>query len=162
MDASALVKHCTQRNITIGSCESLTAGLFTASVASIPGASRMLKGGIVTYWTQIKTDVVHVDPNVIAQEGVISLACAQEMAQKTRTILDVDYCVSFTGNAGPDIMENKPAGTVCCAIASKKQVRTYEFHYVGLDRNAVREQVVNDMIINLIQVIKEDEENKYA
>lgn len=162
MNASTLVKICTEKNITIGSCESLTAGLFSSSVASIPGASRALKGGIVTYWTQIKTDVVHVDPEVIAREGVVSLACACEMAQKTREILDVDYCVSFTGNAGPDVLENKPAGTVCCAIATKTQVRTFEFHYMGLNRNKVRENVVSDMIIKLIQVINEDEENNYA
>ena len=46
-DARQLVSLCTENHLTISSCESLTAGLFTSTIASIPGASAILKGGLV-------------------------------------------------------------------------------------------------------------------
>ena len=54
-DAKQLVSLCTKNHLTISSCESLTAGLFTSTIASIPGASAMLKGGLVTYFTPMKS-----------------------------------------------------------------------------------------------------------
>ena len=50
-EAKQLVSLCTENHLTISSCESLTAGLFTSTIASIPGASAILKGGLVTYFT---------------------------------------------------------------------------------------------------------------
>ena len=49
-----LVQILKEKGMTIGSCESLTAGLFTSRMAEVPGASAVLKGGIVTYQTPIK------------------------------------------------------------------------------------------------------------
>ena len=113
-----LVQMLKENGMTIGSCESLTAGLFTSRMAEVPGASAVLKGGIVTYHTQIKETVAQVSHEVIRDHGVISAECAREMAEHVRRLLDVDLCVSFTGNAGPDCMEGKPAGTVYCALAA--------------------------------------------
>ena len=67
MSAQELVKLCTRKKRTIASCESLTAGLFSAEIASVPGASKVLKGGIVTYFTEIKEKVVGVDTEVISK-----------------------------------------------------------------------------------------------
>ena len=142
--------------LNISSCESLTAGLFTSTIASIPGASAILKGGLVTYFTPMKSVLAHVDVNLIQNYGVISEECAYAMAKNTREIMDVDYCVSFTGNAGPSAWEEKPAGRVYCAIASKKEVRVYGFQCTGLSRNDVREHVVCQMIDILIQTIQKE------
>lgn len=155
-DAQALVRLCTQENLTISSCESLTAGLFTSTIASIPGASAILKGGIVTYFTEMKVVLANVDQMIIDKYGVISSQCASEMAFNTRKIMDVDYCVSFTGNAGPSSMEDKPAGCVFCAISSKHKTSTYSFLLEGLDRSEVRQRVVDEMIKELILKIKEE------
>lgn len=151
--AKKLVQLCTENKITISSCESLTAGLFTSTIASIPGASAILKGGLVTYFTPMKTVLAHVDVDLIKKYGVISEECAWAMACNTRKIMDVDYCVSFTGNAGPAAWEEKPAGRVYCAIASKKEVRVYGFQCRNLSRNQVREHVVNQMIEILEETI---------
>ena len=116
-DARQLVSLCTENHLTISSCESLTAGLFTSTIASIPGASAILKGGLVTYFTPMKSVLAHVDVDLIQKYGVISEECAYAMAKNTRQIMDVDYCISFTGNAGPDAMEGKPVGEVYIGIA---------------------------------------------
>ena len=155
-DAKQLVSLCTKNHLTISSCESLTAGLFTSTIASIPGASAMLKGGLVTYFTSMKSVLAHVDVDLIQKYGVISEECAYAMALNTRKITDVDYCISFTGNAGPDACEEKPAGRVYCAIASKKAVHVYGFQCTGLSRNDVREHVVVQMIDILIQTIQKE------
>lgn len=145
-----------EKNWTIGSCESLTAGLFCATLASISGASAVLKGGIVSYQTIVKEQVVKVNPRVIKEHGVISCACAIEMAEKARVLLDCDVCVSFTGNAGPDAMEHKPAGYICCAIAMQEETACYEFQLSGT-RNEIRQQIVSEMVQRLVQKLKESE-----
>jgi nicotinamide mononucleotide (NMN) deamidase PncC len=72
------------------------------------------------------------------------------MAKNTRQIMDADYCVSFTGNAGPSAMEGKPAGCVYCAIAGRNQIWEYHFQYQNIQRNELRMQVVDKMIQELL------------
>ena len=146
--AKDLIELCKDKHVTVSSCESLTAGLFTSTLASIPGASAVLKGGFVTYFTEMKQVMAHVEKDLIDTFGVVSGECAKQMAQNT--------CVSFTGNAGPDAMEDKPAGCVFCAIASKDAVKVYHFQYQGLERNELRMQVVQDMINNLAEIIMKE------
>lgn len=148
-----LIELLKQKQWTIGSCESMTAGLFCAELANISGASSVLAGGIVTYQTRIKEIVVGVDESVIKEEGVISLACAQQMAEKARRLLQCDICVSFSGNAGPDVMEDKPAGYVCCAIATSCKTWTFALQLQGT-RNEIRTQAVTCMVKKIKEVIK--------
>lgn len=151
-----LVSLCKERQVTIASCESLTAGLFSSTIASVPGASQILKGAIVTYATEVKKNIVHVPEKLIEKYGVISKQCARMMALNSQRLLDVDYCVSFTGNAGPDAWEGKPAGRVYCAIATRNGA-VYDFKFqIDRERNEVREQVVQEMIICLIHTIEEN------
>lgn len=147
-----LITLLKNKQFTIGSCESFTAGLFCASLASVSGASAVLKGGIITYATSIKTDVVHVSEDVVNTYGVISSQCAIEMAVKARKLLDVDICVSFTGNAGPSAMEGKPAGEVYCAIAFHDSVQCFDFH-IEQERNEVRSEAVHLMCEKLKELL---------
>lgn len=133
-----------ERGCTIGSCESMTAGLFASTLASVPGASAVLRGAIVTYQTAVKTDLVKVDQNVIKQYGVVSEATALQMAVKARVLLGCDICVSISGNAGPDIMEGKPAGMVCIAIADVDEAVAFTLYLYG-SRNEIRMQGVEEM-----------------
>ena len=156
MNEIDLIHLARKKGRTIGSCESLTAGLFCAKLTSVPGASQVLKGGFVTYFTEIKETVVGVDSQVIHQYGVISKQCAEEMAIKAKKLLDVDYCVSFTGNAGPDTMEGKPAGDVFCAISGKEGTISFSFHFKNEERNTLRQHVVDEMISRLADIIEKE------
>ncbi|MDD7281527.1 MAG: CinA family protein [Erysipelotrichaceae bacterium] len=149
-----LVELLTKRKETISCCESLTAGLCMATIASVSGASAVLKGGFVTYQSQCKHEFVHVRQSTIDQYGVVSKECAIEMAQNTLEITQSDYALSFTGNAGPSAMENKPAGLVYCAIASKEKVEVYEFH-LNMERNELRQYIVDTMIDKLTKQLEE-------
>ena len=136
-----LVELLKERQLTIASCESLTGGLFCSSLTQIPGVSAVLKGGVVTYWTEIKEKVVHVSEETVAAYGVVSAQTAYEMAVNVQKLFDTDVAVSFTGNAGPDVMEGKPAGSVYTCIAIKG--KTYGFHdLIRAERNEVRKIIV--------------------
>lgn len=148
-----LLRLLKENGWTIGSCESLTAGLFTSELAKISGASAVLKGGIVAYQNEIKAQVVKVDAEVIQTDGVISEACAAQMAVHTKTLLDCDICVSFSGNAGPDVMEGKPVGCVYCAVAYGETVKTYHLQLQGT-RNEIRKQAVMRMCEEIITLLK--------
>ncbi len=157
--AKELISLCTQYQVTVSSCESLTAGLFTSTLADIPGASAVLKGGLVTYFTEMKEILAHIDHSIVLNNGVVSKECAQAMAENTREITKADYCVSFTGNAGPSMMEDKPAGRVYCAIATKERTYHYMFQWLDVQRNEVRQNVVDKMIEYLLNVIEEEEKD---
>ena len=153
-----LVELLKNRKMTIASCESLTAGLFTSRIAEVPGASAVLLGGIVTYATSVKEGLVHVDRAIVETHGVISDACAKAMAENTRSLLGADLCVSFSGNAGPACMEGKPAGCVYGALAFEGGCRTYHFQIEHASRNEVRERVVAAMRDQIIAFLKEERE----
>lgn len=151
--ASDLIQILKNKKMTIGSCESFTAGLFCARLADISGASSVLKGGLVTYATELKSKIAGVDQEVIDNFGVISKECAFAMAKSARKAMDVDVCVSFTGNAGPDAWENKPAGLIYCGLAIEEKVYVYELQ-LEMSRNDIREYAVQFMIDKIVNLLK--------
>lgn len=145
-----ILNEMKSKNLTLGSCESLTAGLFCSTVASISGASAVLKGGLVTYFTQMKETLAHVPKEILETYGAVSAPCAFAMAVNARVLMDADIGVSFTGNAGPGAMEGKPAGLVYCALSTRKETEVFEYHYV-LERNELRIKTVYDMLLEIHQ-----------
>ncbi|MFJ8266446.1 competence/damage-inducible protein A [Peribacillus asahii] len=112
-----LVKELTKRDMTIAVAESLTGGMFQEQLTTIPGVSAIFKGGVVSYATAVKAKMLHVGEATIANYGVVSEQCALEMAANIRTELESDVGISFTGVAGPEEQEGKPAGTVFIGIS---------------------------------------------
>lgn len=158
---SEIVAFCIDKSLTIGSAESLTAGLFCSKIASVPGASSILKGGFVTYFTAMKIKMLDVPPLLIEKYGVISKECARAMALNAQRLMKVDYAISFTGNAGPSAMEGKPAGRIYCAIVSASQnIYDFEFQLDHETRNEVRDHVVELMLHKLMQILKEEHDGE--
>lgn len=143
-DVKVLVDLLRERKLTIGSCESFTAGLFAATLGSIPKVSEVFKGALVTYATPLKTSLAHVDEQIIDQYGVMSEECAAAMALGARNVLECDICVAFSGNAGPDAWEGKEAGYVCFAYANHQEVKSFSKTYT-LERNLLRQEAVLEM-----------------
>ena len=109
--AKKVLSSLEKRGLTLGSVESLTAGLFASTICSVPGASKVFKGSFVTYATSMKTDFLNINKAFINKYGVVSKEVAREMAIIGRHGLEVDVCVSFTGNAGPTKEKGKaPVG----------------------------------------------------
>lgn len=118
---------------TLGSVESFTGGLFASTIIEKPGASKFFKGTLVTYNNEVKEKL-----GVDTSSGVVNAEVARAMALKGKEFLNVDYCVAFTGNAGPDALDNAPVGKVFIAINSE----VHELFLEG-DRNSIRKQAVD-------------------
>ena len=84
----ALVDALKAEALSIGTCESLTGGMFASELTSVPGVSAVFKGGFVTYWNTCKIDVVHVSAETIDKYGVVSAPTAIEMAEKAGCCLN--------------------------------------------------------------------------
>jgi nicotinamide-nucleotide amidase len=112
----AIGKMLDERGQTLSSMESCTGGLFASVVTDLPGAAQFFKGGMVTYWTDLKVDS-GVDAEIIEEYGVISPETALAMARAVRERLDTEYGLGITGVAGPDPQEGKAPGTVHVAVA---------------------------------------------
>ena len=146
--AKALIKY----NISISSVESFTVGNFAAMLGSIPGISKVYKGSLVTYQSKTKERLLGISHEVIAKYGVVSKEIASLMCINGKQILDSDICVSFTGNAGPDAMEEKPVGLVYIGILYEG-VNIYELKLKGT-REEIQQQAIDFVIRKLIEKIK--------
>src|SRR3954469_11339987 len=114
------------RGETVGCAESLTGGELASQLSRTPGASATFAGGLVTYATSLKRRLL----GVTASE-VVSAECAVQMATGARELLDVDWALSTTGVAGPDLQEGQPAGTVFVALAGRHSVRAVRLSLDG-------------------------------
>ncbi len=136
------VALATNRGKTIATAESLTGGWIATALAGVPGASKVLLGGVVSYDPRIKRELLGVSQDVLDGVGVVSAACAEQMAQGARNSLKADIALSATGLAGPGGgTAQTPVGTVFLGIASEKGTRAEEHHFRG-SRQAVRKQAV--------------------
>lgn len=123
---------------TAAFAESCTAGLAAAKLASYPGISAALKGGVVAYQNEIKQNVLEIPEEILKNEGAVSEACAAAMAENVRRIFASDYGISVTGNAGPDPSEGKEVGLVYIASAGPAGTQTEVCHFNG-SRSKIRE-----------------------
>ncbi|HVB19210.1 MAG TPA: competence/damage-inducible protein A [Acidimicrobiales bacterium] len=103
----AIAARLVARGLTLAVAESLTGGLIASRLVNVPGASTWFRGGVVSYASEVKFDVLGVP------EGpVISGDAAEAMASGVRELLKADVAISVTGVAGPDPQEDQAPGTV--------------------------------------------------
>lgn len=145
-----LFEQLRAQQYTIGFAESLTGGLAAAKMAQIPGASSVLRGSLVCYDAEAKIHIARVSPDVIEHDGMVSEACAKQLAEGAREQLDTTIALSFTGVAGPDEMEGKPVGTVYVALAIKNQPTLVKHYQLYGSRNTIRERIINLAMFDLL------------
>jgi nicotinamide-nucleotide amidase len=121
-----------ERELTVGTAESLTAGEIGALLASVPGASRYLTGGIIAYENKIKTELLGVAPEILENAGAVSAETAAAMAEGARLALGCDIGLAVTGIAGPSGgTKEKPVGLVYTGLAVNGSVITERAIYEG-------------------------------
>lgn len=104
-------RDTTKRTVTFSSVESFTGGAFSAKVVRKKGASKFWKGALVTYANEMKERL-----GVDTSKGVVNRKVAKEMALAGKEFFKSDFCVAFTGNAGPQALDGKRVGLVYIAI----------------------------------------------
>lgn len=134
---------------TVAIAESLTGGLLCASLVDVPGASDVLRGGVVAYSAGTKADVLGVEPDLIQRVGTVHPDVAAAMAEGAARVLGATWGVATTGVAGPEPSEGKPVGTAHVAVAGPGGVTTLDLSFQG-DRRLVREQTVDAALSLLV------------
>lgn len=127
---------------TITAAESLTAGLFQATLADFSGASNVFNGGFVTYSMEEKSKMLDIPLADLQAHGVVSAFTAEAMAAGARSKTGADIAVSLTGVAGPDSLEGQPAGTVFLSLATADSLESHLIKINGRSRSDVREIAV--------------------
>lgn len=141
MTAADLVAGLSSRRETVATCESLTGGLVLAELTSVPGSSAVVRGGLVTYATDLKTSLAGVPADLISEYGVVSRPVAAAMAEGAREACDATWGIGLTGVAGPDMVDGLAPGTVCIGVAGPDGTVSVQEVFPG-DRAAVRAQTV--------------------
>jgi len=121
------------RGLTLGLAESITGGLIASRLVAVEGASAWFRGGIVSYATAVKQDLL-----AVPEGPVVSAPAAIAMAEGARRQLGSDIGLSVTGVAGPTTQDDQPAGTVFVGLAlPDRPTEAVELHLPG-DRPRVR------------------------
>lgn len=139
--ANVVIELLKEQGKTLTAAESLTAGAFQSALGAVPGVSEVFKGGFVTYSAAIKADFLDISPELLEEFGTVSQECVEAMAQNARKKAKADYSVAFSGVAGPDSLENHPAGTVWIAFANEDEVVSRKYHF-SRDRSYIRQSAV--------------------
>ena len=152
--AAELLKNS---GLTIAAAESLTAGLFMAELADVPGISSSLKGGLVVYDEKMKKDQLEIPATLLDKYGVVSSECAAALARSVKRKFESDIGIGLTGAAGPDPHDGQPMGTVWIGIAYRdEEVKTYKLDLSG-SRNANRKRAARFALYYLIKELKKQE-----
>jgi nicotinamide-nucleotide amidase len=140
--AAGLIERLAELGWTVAVAESLTGGLVVSSLVSVPGASRVVRGGVVAYATDIKRSVLGVDAALLDAHGAVHPRVARQMAAGVRSVLGQDgqaaeVGIATTGIAGPDSPDGQPVGTVHIAVSTPLGTRVDSL-VLGGDREAIR------------------------
>ena len=128
----AIASRLVARGATLAVAESVTGGLIASRLVNVAGASAWFRGGVVSYASQVKFDLLGVTPG-----PVVSPDAAEQMARGVRTLLGADIGLSVTGVAGPDEQDGHRPGTVFVGVAQGDQVEHAALRLPG-DRPRIR------------------------
>jgi nicotinamide-nucleotide amidase len=133
-DARELVADLTVRKQTLATAESLTAGLLAATLAGVPGASEVLRGGLITYTEQTKVALAGVAQQILDEVGPVAGPTARALAVGARQRCDTTWGVGLTGVAGPEPHGGHAVGTVFMGLAGPGEsgpIEVVELQFTG-------------------------------
>ena len=141
LNADEIVAQLRQRDLTIATAESLTAGMLSSAIADVPGASAVLQGGVVAYNNTIKHRILGVSADTLAARGAVDIETAKQMATGVRERFGADLGVATTGVAGPEPSEGKAVGIVFIALAARDTTSAKLLRFDG-NRAQIRQATV--------------------
>ncbi|KAA0023329.1 CinA family protein [Antrihabitans cavernicola] len=151
--AADLVAALSAAGQTIATAESLTAGLLSAAIAGVPGASSVLRGGLVLYATDLKSSLGGVDATVLASDGPVAANTAEQLAIGALARCRADWGVGLTGVAGPDKQDGHDVGTVFLAIAGPEGTEVVRLQLAG-NRWEIRLGAVSAAVSELVRRVR--------
>ena len=153
--ASMLIESLKSKKLKVITAESLTGGMISQTLTSIPGSSEVVLGGIASYAFELKRDALGVDFSYLLADGAVNSETASQMVIGALNLSDANVAVSVTGIAGPSgAEEGKPVGTVYFGVMTdkNKEVTTFRKNFKG-SRDEIRKQTSLCAIEELINVV---------
>lgn len=156
-DAEHIVERLGELGWTIGIAESLTGGEVCSQLVAVAGASRVVRGGIVAYATELKHRLLGVDALVLELGGPVQAKVARQMAEGVRDAVAVDGAaadvgVATTGIAGPTSSDGQPVGTVFVAVSTPLGTRVELLQLEG-DRDQIRQRTARRALRMVLEAL---------
>ncbi|MEV0246138.1 CinA family protein [Nocardia sp. NPDC050712] len=148
-----LVRELATREQTVATAESLTAGLLSATIAGVPGASAVLRGGLIVYATELKHTLAGVSADLLRTEGPVAASTAEQLAVGARTRCDATWGCGLTGVAGPDSQGGHPVGTVFLGVSSPWHTEVIRLQLPG-DRWTIRIAATHIAVRELLRCVR--------
>lgn len=161
MNASEFNSFLREHKLTIATAESITAGLLCSTIASVSGASSILKGGIITYSEELKIKLLNVNPQTLKNYSAESIQTTTEMVYGLSNLcLDASVYVAVTGVASKSVNKyriHKSVGQIYVAILFENQLHSFETIISsehGKDpRNQIRENTVSFIFEKIKEIV---------
>ena len=139
-------------NFSLSTVESVTGGKLSSTIIKKSGASNFFKGSLVTYSTESKKNILQINKDLIYNFSPVSKEISREMVKSGKKILDTDYCISTTGNAGPSTNDyNSKVGQIFISIATPKKLITEELYLTG-----PREEIIEIIVEKSLKLLLEN------
>lgn len=152
--AAILINMLRIRGLKISTAESCTGGNIAHEITLIPGASEVMAGGVVAYSNEVKSEILGVDPELIATYGAVSIPVAEAMAKGASEKLFTGVAISTSGIAGPGGgSAEKPVGTVCVAVAYPGGIHSTTLHLHGT-RQLIIERATSEALLMAIHILR--------
>ncbi|MFI9009666.1 CinA family protein [Actinosynnema sp. NPDC053489] len=149
MSAADVVRALRARGETVAAAESLTAGLVTAELTSVPGSSAVVRGGLVVYATDLKHTLAGVDAALLARHGAVHPEVARQLAEGARERCGATWGLGLTGVAGPDPQDGVGPGTVHIGLSGPSG-STVQTLTLGGERDEVRKSSTTAVLALLL------------
>lgn len=157
-----IIEELKKMNMKIGIAESVTGGMIASALVDVPGASKVFKGGVVSYTIDSKVKLLGINREIINKFGEVSAQTAREMALGIKRKLETDFSIAVTGLAGP-FPENLPANQKKCIAYFSIIVidKSYDYEMTAIDAGRTENRItiaskVIEELFKLIYRVKAD------
>jgi nicotinamide-nucleotide amidase len=152
-----LSRKLKELKLSISAAESLTGGLFSKRMTDIPGNSSIFKGSIICYSNEIKQSLLNIPTSVLDTKGAVSTECASLLTENIQSLTNSLVSISFTGEAGPNSLEDVPVGKVFIGVKiGSSETIVKEFQFSGT-REQIRLASVKNGANLLIKLLNESQ-----
>lgn len=139
-------------NLSLSTVESVTGGKLSNSIIKKAGASKFFKGSLVTYSIESKINILQIDKDLIYKFSPVSKEISYEMVKSGKKILNTDYCISTTGNAGPSTNDDfSKVGQIFISIATPQKIITEQLSLSGS-----REEIIEIIVEKSLKLLLEN------
>ena len=161
IDSLALTLVLALEGHTVATAESLTGGAIGATITSIPGSSNYYRGGIISYASDLKTELLGVPANLLAEGGAVQSEVALAMATGVAKSLNAEFGLAVTGVAGPAWQDGQAPGTVFVACVQRDESGTVidsaveELHITPIveDPRAIRNEIREETVAAALELL---------